>query len=101
MADTFLEFDPDALAGLPADEAVRVFRMLLWCAVRRFEVPLNSVTVSARVNVPDGGVDAESHLTRFPRARTCLPRETRRFKLRRVEVPSPGRRTGSARNYRR
>jgi hypothetical protein len=33
--------------------------MLLWCAVRRHGIPLNSVTVTARVNVADGGVDAK------------------------------------------
>jgi hypothetical protein len=59
MADKFVDFEPEALAKLQPDEAVGLFRMLLWCAVRRRGIPLNSVTVTSRVNVPDGGVDAD------------------------------------------
>src|SRR5215204_4066030 len=59
MVDSFVDFDPEALAKLSADDAVNLFRMLLWCAVRRRGVPTESVTITARINVPDGGVDAD------------------------------------------
>ena len=59
MAGTFVDVRPETLSNLSAEEAVGLFRMLLWCAVRRHGIPLNSVTVTARVNVADGGIDAE------------------------------------------
>src|SRR5258706_7973463 len=53
------DLDPASLAALTAEEAVRLFQRLFWCAARRASVPITSITISARVDVADGGVDAE------------------------------------------
>src|SRR2546423_15514202 len=39
-------------------QAVEVFRDLLWAEARRLGVPINKVRISSRINVRDGGVDA-------------------------------------------
>lgn len=39
-------------------QAVEVFRDLLWAEARRLGIPLNKIRISSRINVRDGGVDA-------------------------------------------
>src|SRR5712691_4330561 len=46
------------LQRLNADEAVLLFADLLRAETRRLGLPVTSVNVSSRTNVPDGGVDA-------------------------------------------
>src|SRR5712691_4694153 len=46
------------LQRLNADEAVWFFADLLRAETRRLGLPVTSVNISSRTNVPDGGVDA-------------------------------------------
>jgi hypothetical protein len=39
-------------------QAVEIFRDLLWVEARRLGIPVNKVRISSRINVRDGGVDA-------------------------------------------
>ena len=44
---------------LGADEAVKLFMRLLWSGARRRGIGIDSITITASVNVADGGIDAE------------------------------------------
>lgn len=55
----FTDVDPRSLSGLSAEEAVAVFGSLLRCSARWHSVPLTAITISMRVDVADGGIDAE------------------------------------------
>lgn len=59
MADLINQFDSKSLGRLSSEDAVLLFRRLLWSAVFRRSLPISSVTITANVNVPDGGIDAE------------------------------------------
>lgn len=56
---SFTDFDPRSLCALSAEDAVALFAALLRCCARKHGVPLTSITISMRVDVPDGGIDAE------------------------------------------
>lgn len=47
------------LGRLDATEAVEFIADLLWAEARRIGLAVTSVSISLRINVPDGGVDAE------------------------------------------
>jgi hypothetical protein len=59
MANSLFELAPEHLGRLSALDAVRTFRDLLWARARRRGLPVTAVRISERIEVPDGGVDAE------------------------------------------
>jgi hypothetical protein len=59
--DTILTVKPEDIQRLGAKEAVVAFRDLLWAEARRIGVLLSQLSVSSRVDVPDGGIDAVVH----------------------------------------
>lgn len=59
MMDTILTVQDDDLERLDAREAVLLFRDILWAEARRIGLTFDRIVVSTRVNVPDGGIDAE------------------------------------------
>lgn len=56
--DTLLTVNNEDLSRLNSQQAVEFFRDLLWSEASRSGIPFNKINVSARVNVPDGGIDA-------------------------------------------
>lgn len=56
--DTIFTVRNEHLLRLSADEAVLFFADLLRAEARRLGLPVTSVNISSRTNVPDGGVDA-------------------------------------------
>ena len=56
--DTIFTVNNEHLERLNAPEAVQFLSELLWAEVRRLGLPVTSVNISRRINVPDGGVDA-------------------------------------------
>lgn len=58
MFETIFTVKNEHLQRLNADEAVLFFADLLRAETRRLGLPVTSVNVSSRTNVPDGGVDA-------------------------------------------
>ena len=59
--DTIFTVRNEHLQRLNADEAVQFFADLLRAETRRLRLPVTSVNISSRINVPDGGVDAAIH----------------------------------------
>lgn len=59
MPDTIFTAREEDLARLIPGEAVGFFRNLLWAEGRRVGIPLDKIHVSHRIDVPDGGIDAE------------------------------------------
>lgn len=57
-SDTIFTVRCEHLSRLNADESVAFFANLLWAECRRQGLPVTSVNISSRINVPDGGVDA-------------------------------------------
>src|SRR5688500_15159852 len=55
----FSDWDPSTLGRLGPVDAIKLFGALLWCSARRWSVPLNAITITSRVDVPDGGIDAD------------------------------------------
>ena len=51
--------DPKFLSMLGVDEAVRLFRQLLWAEADRIGIGPALISVPGAINVADGGVDAE------------------------------------------
>lgn len=58
MIDTILTVRNEHLMFLNPEEAVELFRELLWAEATRIGVPLSRINVSSWITVPDGGVDA-------------------------------------------
>src|SRR5262245_55639907 len=56
--DTILTVKNEDLTRLNSEEAVIMFRELLWAEAARLGIPFSSINISTRINVPDGGVDA-------------------------------------------
>src|SRR5687767_3590565 len=56
--ETIFTVKNEHLQRLNADEAVLFFADLLRAETRRLGLPITSVNISSRTNVPDGGVDA-------------------------------------------
>jgi hypothetical protein len=56
--NNFFTIQNQHLENLGAELAVNYFRDLLWAEARRLNIPLNKINVSSRINVADGGVDA-------------------------------------------
>ena len=50
---------PEILGRLTAIEAVETFRELLYCEARHARIRVDSITISAKINDPDGGIDAQ------------------------------------------
>jgi hypothetical protein len=55
---TLFAVQPEDLARLDAQEAVALFRDLLWAEARTIGLPTSNVRVSELINVPDGGIYA-------------------------------------------
>lgn len=62
---TYFQVTAAKLAGLSANDAVALFRQLLWAEARRLKIPRNRIHVPDRINVPDGGVDAKVEASSF------------------------------------
>ncbi len=56
--DTILTVKNEHLKSLKPEEAVNLFRELLWAEASRIGIPLSKINVSSWINIPDGGVDA-------------------------------------------
>jgi hypothetical protein len=56
--DTIFTVKNEHLQRLNPDEAVWFFADLLTAEIRRLGLPVTSVNISSRTNVPGGGVDA-------------------------------------------
>lgn len=56
--DTIFTVKNEHLQMVDADGAVQFFADLLRAETRRLGLPITSVNISSRINVPDGGVDA-------------------------------------------
>ncbi|HOP33507.1 MAG TPA: hypothetical protein PKU94_09025, partial [Candidatus Hydrothermia bacterium] len=56
--DTIFTVKNDDLARLGPQEAVDIFRELLWAEARRIGIAVDKIRVSSWINVPDGGIDA-------------------------------------------
>ena len=54
-----LDADEQYIKQLDSRTSVELFRDLIWAEASRFGISLSNVTISLRVTVPDGGVDAE------------------------------------------
>jgi hypothetical protein len=52
------DFEPAALGSLSASQATALFSRILWCAANRQGIPVQHITITQNVNVPDGGIDA-------------------------------------------
>lgn len=57
--ETILTVSHKALGSLTATAAVRHFKSLLWCEVRRNGQALRQIVVSLYINVSDGSIDAK------------------------------------------
>lgn len=55
---TIYEIENIHLNGLNPQEAVAIFRELLWAEARRIRLELSKIHISNNIYVPDGGVDA-------------------------------------------
>lgn len=55
---TLFTITENDLEQLSPEEAVEIFRDLVWAEIRRLGIPISKVHISSRINVPDGGVDA-------------------------------------------
>ena len=58
MVENIFTIKAEDLNRLGPEEAVFAFGELLWSEARRLSIPLNKISISRRVSVPDGGVDA-------------------------------------------
>lgn len=58
MTPSLSDIPTSALSSHSAQQAVHLFRLLLWCSARRRSLPLGSITISDRIDVADGGIDA-------------------------------------------
>src|SRR3989442_1087272 len=58
MTPTIFTVRAEDVARLDSKEAVEFFAELLWAEARRVGIPTSQISVSIRINVPDGGVDA-------------------------------------------
>ncbi len=56
--DTIFTVKNEDLSRLNADSAVEFFQKLLWAEARRSGIELSKINISRRVNVRDGGIDA-------------------------------------------
>lgn len=50
---------PEILGRLTAIEAVETFRELLYCEARHARIRADAITISTKINDPDGGIDAQ------------------------------------------
>ncbi len=50
---------PEILGRLSAAEAVETFRELLYCEARHARIRPDAITITTRLNDPDGGIDAQ------------------------------------------
>ncbi len=50
---------PEILGRLTAIQAVETFRELLYCEARHARIRADAITISTRINDPDGGIDAQ------------------------------------------
>ncbi len=50
---------PGILGSLTAIEAVETFRELLYCEARHARIRADAITISTKINDPDGGIDAQ------------------------------------------
>jgi len=50
---------PSLLGGLSASESVETFRELLYCEARHARIRPDAITITTRLNDPDGGIDAQ------------------------------------------
>lgn len=50
---------PEILGRLKAIEAVETFRELLYCEARYARIRTDAITISTKINDPDGGIDAQ------------------------------------------
>ena len=58
MFETIFAIRAEHISRLDPNDAVRFTAELLWAEAVRLGLPPTAVSISARVNVPDGGVDA-------------------------------------------
>src|SRR6266852_1659997 len=58
MTPTILTVTVAHLARLDSTEAIEFFAELLWAEARRVGIATSHISISIRINVPDGGVDA-------------------------------------------
>ena len=65
MTPTIFTVEPQHLGNLSADTAIVFFAELLWSEARRTGIPIAAIKISTRVNVPDGGVDAQIDTNQF------------------------------------
>lgn len=56
--DTILTVKNEHLRLLGPEDAVILFRELIWAEAARIDLPISRINVSSWINVPDGGVDA-------------------------------------------
>ena len=56
--DTIFTVRGEHITGLDPDDAVRFTAELLWAEAARLGLPSTAVSISVRIHVPDGGVDA-------------------------------------------
>ncbi len=56
---SFGAFDSEKLGDMSPEDAVKLFRALLWCSARRAGIPITSITITTKTDVADGGIDAE------------------------------------------
>ena len=56
--DTIFTVRDEYISRLDPDDAVRFTAELLWAEAARLGLPSTAVSISVRINVPDGGVDA-------------------------------------------
>ncbi len=63
--DTIFTIKNEDLSRLNADSAVEFFQKLLWAEARRSGIELSKINISRRVNVRDGGIDANVNETQI------------------------------------
>ena len=63
-------FNPNLIGNLSAEAAIAKFRELLHCEARYVGLQPDAVTISANLNVSDGGIDAQVEST------NSLPQDT-------------------------
>lgn len=52
------EFDSEKLADLSPEDAAKLFGSLLWCSARRAGISIESITITTKIDLADGGIDA-------------------------------------------
>jgi len=64
--DTVFTVRPEHLARLGPDEAVRFTAKIIWAEAARLRLPPTALSISFRIDVPDGGVDASVDVDAVP-----------------------------------